>query len=143
MPKRHAAQTTVSVGKSRDQIDRLLREWECDGVRWTDHFSQGKSILEFTWTPLQSKTTFMARFEILDPDEKNLEQGRRRIYRVLRIFLVGQFNAVAEGLVSLEEVFLSHIVGPNGQTIAQQLLPRMSELVESDANHLLLESHND
>lgn len=138
MPKQHASTTTVPVAKSRDQIDKLLRDWECDGVRWTDHFKEGRAVLEFTW--IQSGITYMARFEIIDPDERNVEQGRRRIHRVLRVFLLGQFNAVAEGLVSLAEVFLSHIVGPNGQTIAQQLLPRMSELIESNAGQLLLEA---
>lgn len=140
MVNRHAATTTVPVAKSRAQIDKLLRDWACDGVRWTDHFNEGRAILEFTWTPEQSETTYMARFEIVDPEEKNLDQGRRRIHRILRVFLMGQINAVAEGLVSLEEVFLPHIVGPDGKTVAQQMLPRMPELISSSASQLFLEA---
>jgi hypothetical protein len=50
---------------------------------------------------------------------------------------MGQFNAVEAGLVTIEEVFLSHIVGPNGKTVGQQILPKIDSLLSTGACNLL------
>jgi len=39
--RRYAEDTDVSVGKSRGEIDDLLRAWKCDGIQWTDHYDVG------------------------------------------------------------------------------------------------------
>ena len=53
------------------------------------------------------------------------------------MFLLGQFNAVEAGLVTVEEVFLPHVVGPNNRTVAQQLLPLMPKLISTGASEML------
>lgn len=137
MRRRHAETTSVPVSKSRGQIDELLRAWECEGVRWTDYFSEGRTLLEFVWEP-PNAPAFMARFELRLPGEyRNAEQEWRRLHRVLRVFLLGQLEAVEGGLVTLEEVLLGHIVGPNDRTVGQELLPRLKELTSSSAVALL------
>jgi hypothetical protein len=135
--RRHAAETKVPVAQSRTEIDRMLRAWECDGVRWTDDYKGGRVVLEFVWE--REGLAFMARFVIRMPIEGKPDQEWRRLHRVLRIYLLGQFNAIEAGLVTVDEVFLPFIVGPNDRTVSQQLVPRIHELIGKGAATLLPE----
>jgi len=60
----------VHVGKSRSEIDRLLRDWGCDGIRWTDSFSQGLAALEFIW--VREDIHYLARFTLHLPTDDEL-----------------------------------------------------------------------
>ena len=133
--RRHAETTRVPVAQSRSEIDQLLRVWLCDGVRWTDHFNEGRAVLEFVWPHDGAK--YMARFVLVLSDEGDADQEFRRLHRVLRVYLMAQFNAVESGLVSVEEVFLSHIVGPNDLTVGQQLVAQLPKLIGTSAAMLL------
>lgn len=139
----HASDTRVPVAQTRGQIDALLRERRCDGVRWTDFWNPTRGVLEFTWTPKEGGA-LLARLELSVPRapsrrdvQRWQEQEWRRLHRVLRIFLLGQFEAVDAGLVSLDEAMLPWIVTQKGRTVAQELLPRLRELPASSAVALL------
>ena len=47
--RRYAQDTSVSVGKSRGEIDELLRDWGCEAIRWSDDYRAGRVRLEFLW----------------------------------------------------------------------------------------------
>ena len=136
---KHAATTRVPVAQTRSEIDGLLRKWKCDAVRWTDLWNQGKTVLEFEWTPDGHESPISCRFDILAGDlaQQDEAQEWRRIHRVLRVFLMGVFEAVDGGLISLEEAMLPWILRPNGQTVAQSLLPQLRELPTGAAFKLL------
>ena len=134
---RHAETTKVPVAQSRSEIDKLLRTWECDGVRWTDHFGDQRAVLEFVWT-IEGSGPMLARFEISGAAAaRDPEQEWRRVHRVLRVFLLGIFNAVEAQIISFEEAVLPWTVAANGQTVAQALLPRLREIPSGDAVALL------
>lgn len=139
--RKHAEDTKVPVARSRAQIDDLLRQWECDGVRWTDFFTDGTAVLEFQWQPDGCPSPMLARFHVMAPEGTgNPEREWRRIHRVLRTLLVGQFNAVDSGLISLEEAVLPWTVNPaTDRTVAQDLLPRLRELASGSLATLLPE----
>lgn len=140
-PRRHAETTTVPVSKTRSEIDELLRAWDCEGVRWTDFYKEGRTRLEFVWQPPNEDPSYMARFDLAledgDLSRQRREQEWCRIHRVLRVYLLAQFNAVEAGLLTTEEVLLGHVVGPNDRTVGEQLLPRLRELTGSSAVGLL------
>jgi len=129
MPK-HAANTKVPVGQSRNEIDKLLRGWCCDGVRWTDRYNKGETVLEFEWVPEGSEFPMLCRFrvELGDPDDAKEAQEWRRMHRVLRVFLMGVFEAVDAGLISLEEAVLPWVVTESGMTVSEGLLPKLLEI---------------
>lgn len=156
MPEKFARSTTVSIAKSRIEIDDLLRRWDCDGIRWTDMFKKNQTVLEFTWGC--NSTDYTARFvvdlptnEILRKRARNAASGKfmeskyqrakelagRQEHRVLCLFLKGAFNAIENGLIPAEVIFLPFFVGPDGRTVAEVALPRLPELLASGSETLL------
>ena len=154
--KKFAEDTSVSIAKSRSEIDDLLRRWDCDGIRWTDMFKKSQTVLEFTWTCGDAE--YLARFvvelptdEILRNRARNAASGNfmdskyrrakelagRQEHRVLCLFLKGAFNAIENGLISAEVIFLPFFVGRDGRTVAEVALPRLSELLASGSETLL------
>lgn len=152
----YANTTTVSVTKSRGQIDALLRDWGCDGIRWTDQFATGLVRLEFIWSP--GDMSYGARFSLQLPDDVEIRararHGRTREFlpvkyealkrtrgqsehRILLLWLKAAFNAVEAGIVTAETLFLPFLVDANGQTIAEVALPRLSLMLSGGAEQLL------
>lgn len=156
MAKKFAEDTTVSIAKSRGEIDDLLRRWDCDGIRWTDMFKKNQTILEFSWAG--GDRVYLARFvvdlptdEILRGRSGNAASGKfmaskyrrakelagRQEHRVLCLFLKGAFNAIENELIAAEVIFLPFFVGPDGRTVAEVALPRLPELLASGSETLL------
>ena len=73
--RRYAQDTAVPTGRSRGEIDKLLREWGAKGVQWTDAFDEGHVSLRFAWTHEGSQ--YMARFDISLPTESRPSTGAR------------------------------------------------------------------
>lgn len=153
---RYAQQTTVSVAKSRGEIDALLRRWGCDGIRWTDHYSRGVIALEFIWH--REKVEYLARFSIQLPSDDELRRearhgGRGRFlpvkfqklqaargrqeHRLLLLWLKAALNAVDAGIIKAETIFLPFLVGRDGQTVAEAALPRLQTLLVDGSEALL------
>lgn len=152
-----AEDTTVSIEKSRVELLELLREWKCDGVQWTDHWSEGRSMLQFMWS--FEKRKYLARFIVLLPDEKTLrerskhaqrgtiiesklkrnrELAGRHEHRTLLYFIRSAFAAVKAKLVTPEQVFLPFLVGSDGRTVAESALPQLHRLLEGGTGAELL-----
>lgn len=159
---RYAETTTVRVDKSRNEIDRLLRDWGCDGIRWTDHFAKGQVGLEFLWT--HDDQEYLARFEITLPDDEALrsnarhassgaflpaklaklkESRGRQEHRLLLLWLKAALNAVDAGIIPAEVLFLPFLVGQDGQTVAQAALPRLRTLLSGGASEMFQLSGGD
>jgi hypothetical protein len=155
---RYAEGTSVSIGRSRGQIDDLLRAWGCTGTSWTDDWESGVAVLQFRWRRAEDEV-YLARFTLRLPSEEQLRQRARhertgkvldtklaklrkeagqQEYRVLFIWLNGAFNAVEAGIVTAETVFLPFLVGNDGRTVAEVALPRMKHLLSAAGAQALL-----
>jgi len=156
MPKKFAEDTTVSITKSRGEIDELLRRWDCDGIRWTDMLKKSRAILEFNWA--RGGAEYLARIVVEHPTDETLrersgnaasgkfmeskykkakELAGRQEHRVLCLFLKGAFNAIENELIAAEVIFLPFFVGRDGRTIAEIAIPRLPELLTSGSETLL------
>lgn len=154
--KRYAEETSVSIGKSRGEIEDLLRSWRCSSIGWLDEFEQGRMTLQFMWR--HQDVAYHARFTLTLPNDETLRKrarhatqgyfveskydrlklhnGRQEM-RTLLIFLKGALNAVEAGILDPAAVFLPFLVGQDGRTVAEAALPRMRELLISSADRLL------
>lgn len=154
--RRYAQDTSVSVGKSRGEIDDLLRDWSCDGIRWTDDYRAGRVRLEFLWS--REDAQYLARFDLRLPGEEELrrksidlrtrkvseiklrkarEAAGRHEHRVLLLWLKAALNAVEAGLVDPAAIFLPFLVGADGRTFADVALPKLPSLINGSAGLLL------
>lgn len=153
--RRYAENTAVPISRSRGEIDQLLRSWGAQGIQWTDDYEHDRVMLRFVWP--RGDQRFMARFAVHLPGREKLQeeakgaygtireayleklmQGRgRREHRVLALWLKACLNAVNDGLVDAETLFLPFLEDKNGKTIAEIALPRLGVLLEGSATRLL------
>lgn len=152
-----AQDTTVSVAKTRGEIYGLLTEWGISNIGFLDHFDEGQAELQFVWR--RDDVKYAARFMVKLPTDEQLKkrarhartgafsqskynalrEGRgRQEHRVLYLWIKAALNAVEAGIVSPEAIFLPFIVGKDGRTVAEHMLPRMQELLSVDPTQLLI-----
>jgi hypothetical protein len=154
--RKYAQDTNVSVGRSRGQIDALLRDWGVDGIQWTDHFKEDRIQLQFVWN--HEGNDYLARIDLSLPTAEDLEdeaidgrsgkvsekkldrlmaQRGKREHRLLRLFLQGALEAVDAGIIEAEQVFLPYLVGRDGKTVSEAVADRLPVLLSGGAGNLL------
>jgi hypothetical protein len=154
--RKHAQGTKVAIGASRGQIDKLLRDWGVDGIQWTDYFKKDMVQLEFVWE--HEGNDYLARIKLGLPTAEDLEDeaidgrsGRvseaklrklmaergKREHRLLRVFLLGAFEAIEAGVISAEQLFLPYLVGADGRTVGEVAEERLPVLLAKSAGNLL------
>lgn len=153
--------TNVSIAKSRGQIDIILRKWGVTGITWAEDYNSGMVVLRFRWQREEDGHQYSARFTIqiqTDDELKKLAIDKRsgrhsdkkyarlrdmrgkREHRVLFFMLKALFEAVAEGLMVPEQVFLPWIEDIDGVTIFERIGPVMGELAGKPLQKALQEA---
>jgi hypothetical protein len=113
-------------------------------------------MLQFTWD--HDGAAYLARFVITVPSDAELRaqslhartdkflparfaqlqrDAGRREHRVLFNWIKAALNAVEEGIVDAERIFLPFLVGKDGRTVADVALPNMRKLLGNSAQALL------
>lgn len=135
----------------------MLEDWGIKGIGWRDHFEEGRADLEFVWER-GGDERYAARFSIQMPTDEEIRaasvdgrtnrfsqskyekarKGRgRQEHRILLLWIKAALNAIESGIVSAEAIFMPWIVGPDGRTVAETMLPRMPQLLSVRADRLL------
>lgn len=142
----YAESTSVPVGKSRAEIERLLQRHKCA------KFMSGVDNEAHRATVQFQAHDRIIRFEIglpdpADPKYKRLknsylqrnaagiakvvEQEERSRWRALLLVIKAKLEAVESNIATFEEEFMAHIVLPNDQTVGQWVLPEVARIYES------------
>jgi hypothetical protein len=120
----YAAKTDVPVGQTRTEIERTLMRYGATGFAYGQEI--GRAMIGF-----QTKDRRIRFVLPLVPPkgagEKQVAQFERSRWRALLLSLKAKLEAVESGIESFDEAFLSHIVMPNGQTMAEHSLPYIKE----------------
>ena len=158
--RRYAQDTEVAIERSRDQITKLLREWNTEGIGWLDDFAHDRVLLQFVIPRLVPGKTeavaYKAQFAIqLEPDadirkaatgargfsdvryQDLLNRRGRRQHRVLFIWIKAALEAVTEGVVPFEAIFLPFFVREDGTTVADAALPHLAKMLGAPINRML------
>jgi len=136
---RYAADTSVSVEKSRAEIESTLARYgathfgylsspegadvafQCKGRRVRFHIPlPDRNARAFTHTPgrgLRRST---------DEQLREWEQACRQRWRALALVIKAKLEAVECGITSFESEFLAHIVLPDGETVGQWIAPQLA-----------------
>lgn len=134
----YAEHTTVSVEKSRAEIERLLQRYGCDDFAYRNNrqmaqvaFRMNDRMVRFDLAlpDVESfRATASGRRQRSDADTlKAWEQGCRQRWRALALVIKAKLEAVEAGITSFEVEFMAHMVVPGtGQVFHELALPRIA-----------------
>lgn len=137
----YASDTSVDSARSRAEIERTLTRYGATGFMYgwdaeraiVGFVIDGRQVKfalplpdrtdrEFTHTPSRGTPRSAAQQEAV------YEQAVRQRWRALALVIKAKLEAVASGIVTFEQEFAMHFLLPGGQTIGEQLLPRLPQL---------------
>lgn len=141
--KKFAEKTDVTVSKSRAELEDMLMRY---GATSTAVFNgpaeaaiafemEGRRILMRLGLPDASDEKFLfavmgfrgkKRRSVADA-RKAWDQACRQKWRALVLAVKAKLVAVEEGVETLEEAFMAHVVMPDGQTVADHVRPRIAQ----------------
>lgn len=144
---RYAATTSVSVERSRNEIETTLVRygasqfmygWEGSGaiIAFVVNTPQGKRQVRFE-LPLPSRDErrfthhSRGRRTALEA-ERQWEQACRQRWRALLLVVKAKLEAVESGIATFEDEFLAYIMLPDGGTVGQLLGPQLEAAYDPD-----------
>ncbi len=130
--------TSVAMSKSKEQIEKLLKKFNVQAVRFTSFPSY--ALLEFVRKGKDGKLTpyrITVRPKVAayarNPSVE-LDRAERQVWRVAYWWLKSKIEAIDFGLVEFEEDFLPYMLLENSAggagTVAQMLRPRLEGLAQ-------------
>lgn len=141
----YAESTSVSVEKSRAEIERLLMKHKCtkflagvdhDAHRATVQFQAHNRIIKFEIV-LPNPADKKYRLDrngwqrSASGIEKVVAQEERTRWRALLLVIKAKLEAVESGIATFEDEFLAHVLLPNQQTVAQYIGPTVAQIYET------------
>lgn len=112
----YAEDTKVPAAQSRAQIETILRKAGASRIATMDE-------------PLEGIAMFMLagrliRLRIEIPGDAN-DQRRRAIWRAVHLVVKAKIEAVAQGITTVEQEWLAHVVLPDGSTVGDWIEPQL------------------
>lgn len=139
---KYASETTVSVEKSRAEIESIVRRYGASG--FASGWSMEKAVIEFELKnrrvrfilPLPSRKDFRLtprtqKIRSEQAMEEAWEQGCRQRWRALALAIKAKLEAVDSGIAVFDEEFMAYVVTPGGATIGELVRPQIESFYES------------
>lgn len=148
MAGKYANQTTVSVEKSRAEIETLLARYGAEQFGYMTE--PGRAVIAFKvkgshgfgltvrmTLPLPAKGEkrftqgWRANKWMQAPDhavQERWEQACRSSWRSMLLVIKAKLEAVAGGISTVEREFLADVVLPSGQTFSEEVIPSRAEI---------------
>ena len=149
---RYAAETKVSVSKSKAEIEKTLDRYGAEQVLsgWSDKQAlvgftmQGRQVRFVAPLPAKSefRQTATGQFRSLDAITNAWEKACRQRWRGLALVIKAKLEAVDSGIAEFEDEFLANIVMPNGRTVGEEAKPAIAAAYETGAVQPLLPHHS-
>lgn len=143
---RFAENTSVSVEKSKSEIERILVRYGATSFMYGT--SAGKAVVAFeaegrrimfhlplpdresrTFTHFKRGSSYVARTR--SAADSAWEQACRQRWRALALVIKAKLEAVVAGITTFEDEFLAHIVMPDGLTVSDHVRPRIKQAYTS------------
>ena len=129
----YAAETSVPVSRSRDEIERLIGRYGASGfgvlirpegacVMFEAHDRTVRFVLTMP-DPRDQKfrLTSHGRVRGMEAAQRAYEQEIRRLWRCLVLVIKAKLEAVQSGIVTFEDEFLAYTMLPSGKTVAEEI----------------------
>ncbi len=126
--RRYGQDTKVTVGASRDEIERLLRRTGASQIYAGTDTDKKRIVLGFKHEGRHVKIQVSTDRPTRRCDEEQIE---REAWRCLLLLLKAKLEMIAMGATSFEQEFLANILLPDGSTVGDEVLPRVAEAYET------------
>lgn len=152
---KYAEKTTVSVPRSKAQIEELVIE---NGAKeYATGYNEEFSFIGFKMNNRHIKL-FMPNPDTTEREITHTETGRLRKksdqesfykqslkqkWRALYLIIRAKLEAVNSGIVSFDEEFMAHIALPDGHTIGEHISPQILHAYETKRMPALLPGFNE
>lgn len=146
---RYAQNTTVTVERSRNEIEKTLARygassfmygWDGQGamIAFVVQIPDGNSRQVRFHLPLPARDEYRFTHHSRGPRnaaqaEGLWEQACRVSWRALHLVVKAKLEAVESGIATFEQEFLSYIMLPDGQTVGQWFTPHLETAYEQGA----------
>lgn len=137
--RQFAEKTKVSVGRTQEELRKLVLERGATG--WAIGEDEGRALVQFRLSGrvLRFRVNLTqapgrGRAEAKRVDERE----ERRRWRSLFMAVKAKLVIAEDGIESFDEIFLANIVTPDGDTIADRLIPQIAPMLEQGKPILLL-----
>jgi hypothetical protein len=147
---RFAENTTVTVERSRAEIERLIVRYGATSTAFMN--APGRALIMFECR--NRRVVFDLSLPDINAEEFALdgrgkpraltkrqevwEQACRQRWRALALVIKAKLEAVESGITSFEDEFLSHIQTPDGRTVGDHVKPALQRMYESGEMRPLL-----
>ena len=142
-----AKETAVPVGRSRSELEDLLRKYGAD--QFASGWREGQATVQFR---LEGRTV---RLEVPMPTlvemqkgerrrrtpkqrERALSQAERQRWRAIVLLTRARLEACALGIETIETAFLSGFVTPSGQTVGEIMREQLDKVLDGRAQPKML-----
>lgn len=132
----YAEGTSVSVDRSRAEVERTLQRYGAD--QFSSGWTAEKAVIMFRMKnryiridmplAIKGKTRDKRNYTM---SENQVEQENRRRWRALLLYVKAKLESVESNIVTFEAAFMSHIVLPNKQTVGEYLQPQIESAYQS------------
>src|ERR1022692_993265 len=139
---RYAQDTTVSVEKSKGEIERLLTRY--GATEFASGWRSEKAMIQFRmkgrWIrfvlPLPKKEDFRStpsgrRSRNEGATLIAFEQGCRQRWRALTLSIKAKLESAESGIEEFDTAFMGQIVMPDGKTMQETALPLIAKAYET------------
>lgn len=149
--RRFAEGTSVSVERSRAEIETVLHRYGCDAFGY--QYNAIAALIEFKShdrrirfiLPLPPKEDFKkrevrGRMQSCTPEQTHAlwEQACREKWRALSLAVKAKLECVTSGISTFEDEFLAHTVDPvSGKTVGEIMRPQLIARYEGSDNSQL------
>lgn len=137
---RYASETSVSVEKSRAEIETILRRYKASSFGYATNPTGAmiffelagrriKFVLPMPDPKAREFTHTSAKGQLRSPAEaeKAWEQAGRQRWRALALVIKAKLEAVTAGITTIEDEFLAHTMLPDGSTVSESMQPRIEQ----------------
>jgi hypothetical protein len=139
---KYAAGTSISIAKSRADIERFLARHKATGFMYGEQGGvamiafelEGRRYrMDLRYPPLSSfenlgTNQYTARMSQQERMVAAQEKEKLRLWRGLVLLVKAKLEAVSSGITTLEEELLSYTIMPNNQTVGEWLEPQLKEV---------------
>lgn len=151
MARRYAADTSVSVAKSRAEIEQTLDRYGASSVMMGR--SDTEAVIAFEMRERRvmfrlalpnpnseefSRTPSRNKLRSSDQRQAAWEQACRSRWRALLLAIKAKLEAVEVGITTFEDEFMAHIVMPDGRTVSDHVAPKIESAYKSGEMQPLL-----